>query len=124
MTLAAVKCVCASFTYTAMKDLLEVTNYMLDLQQIHMYNLGLVLGLNQPRLKDMKASDTFRDDVIAAWLRREDQVNERGVPTWKTLVTALRHPRVNQNGVADKVVEEKCITSKHAADTRTSHVSD
>ena len=100
----------ASFTYPAIKDLLEVTNYMLDLQQNDMYNLGIVLGLNQPRLKDMKASDTFRDDVIAAWLRREDQVNERGVPTWKTLVTALRHPRVNQNGVADKVAKEKHVT--------------
>lgn len=100
----------ASFTYPAIKDLLEVTYYMLDLQQNDMYNLGLVLGLNQPRLKDMKASDTFRDDAIAAWLRREDQVNEKGVPKWMTLVTALKHPRVNQNGVADKVAEEKHVT--------------
>ena len=33
-------------------------------------------------------------------------MNEKGVPTWKTLVGALRHPRVNQNGVADKVAEK------------------
>ena len=66
-------CVLAtSFTYTALKDLLEVTNYILDLQQNDMYNLGIVLGLNQPRLKDRRASETFRDDVIAVWLRRED----------------------------------------------------
>ena len=62
-------CVLAtSFTYTALKDLLEVTNFVRDLQQNDMYNLGIVLGLNQPRLKDMRASETFRDDVIAAWL--------------------------------------------------------
>lgn len=62
-------CVLATFfTYPAIKDLLEVTDYLPDLQQNDMYNLGLVLGPNQPRLKDMKASDTFRDDVIAAWL--------------------------------------------------------
>ena len=48
---------------------------MLGLQHIDIYNLGLTLGLHQPHLKEMKTSEMFRDDVIAAWLQKEDEVN-------------------------------------------------
>ena len=51
----------------------------------------------------MKDSDTFLDDVIAAWLRREDHVEQRGMPTWKVLVEALKHTRVKQNGIASDI---------------------
>jgi len=30
-------------------------------------------------------SDTFKEDMIAAWLQKEDQVTRRGLPTWETL---------------------------------------
>jgi len=56
----------------------------------------------------MRESETFRDDVIAAWLQKEDQVIRRGVPTWDTLVKALKDRRVNQTGVADKIAAERC----------------
>ena len=52
----------------------------------------------------------FRDDMIAAWLQKEDQVIKQGVPTWETLAKALRHPRVNQTGVAKKIEAEKNVT--------------
>ena len=39
------------------------------------------------------------DEMVAAWLRREDYVSED--PTWRALVTALR--RVGQAGVAETV---------------------
>ena len=58
----------------------------------------------------MASSETFRDDMIAAWLQKEDQVTKRGVPTWDTLVKALRDRRVNQTGVADKIETEKVMT--------------
>ena len=58
----------------------------------------------------MKDSETFRDDMIAAWLLKEDQVTAQGVPTWETLVKALRHPRVNQTGVAERIEAEKNVT--------------
>ena len=57
----------------------------------------------------MKDSETFRDDMIAAWLQKEDQVIKRGVPTWETLVKALRHPKVNQTGVAERIESEKIV---------------
>ena len=60
----------------------------------------------------MRDSETFRDDMIDAWLQKEDQVTERGKPTWDTLVKALKHPRVNQAGVANKIEEEKINRTK------------
>ena len=58
----------------------------------------------------MKTSETFRDDVIAAWLQKEDQVLKMGIPTWETLFKALVHPRVNQTEVASKIVADKNVT--------------
>ena len=57
----------------------------------------------------MESSETFREDMIAAWLQKEDQVTRRGLPTWKTLVRALRNDQVNQNGVADKIATDKNV---------------
>ena len=94
---------------TAIDDLVDVTSYLLNLGSTHIYNLGLTLGLNQPHMKNMMGSQTFRDDMIAAWLQREDQVIRRGVPTWRTLVRALRDRRVNQIGVADKIAADKNV---------------
>ena len=71
--------------------------------------MGLTLGLHYDHLKNMKDSETFRDDMIAAWLKKEDQVTKQGVPTWETLVKALRHPKVNQIGVAEKIETEKIV---------------
>ena len=76
---------------------------MLDFGKNDSYNLGLELGLNQPHVKNMRDSDTFRDDVIASWLQKEDRVVKTGEPTWNTLARALRDPRVNKAEVATKI---------------------
>ena len=55
----------------------------------------------------MRDSDTFTDDMIDAWLQKEDQVIKKGKPTWETLVKALRHPKVKQIGIAEKIETEK-----------------
>ena len=55
----------------------------------------------------MESSETFRDDMIAAWLQKVVQVTKRGVPTWETLVKVLRDRKVNQAGVADKIETDK-----------------
>ena len=68
-------------TYTTIDDHLEVTGYLPDLTQAHIHKLGQTLGLYHRHLKSMR--DSFIDDVIYVWLRK-------GVPTWKTLVKALR----------------------------------
>ena len=84
-----------SFIHVAIGGLAQVTDYLLSLSNINIYNLGLILGLHQHHLKEMKTSEAFRDDMIAAWLQKEDQVLNKGIPTWKTLVKALRDPRVH-----------------------------
>ena len=101
------------FIHAAIGDLVQVTDYLLDLQHLDIYNLGLTLGLHQPHLKEMKTSETFRDDVIAAWLKKEDQVLKRGIPTWKNLAKALRDPRMNQAGIATQIETNKNQDGMH-----------
>ena len=52
-------------------------------------------------------SGTFLNDVIAAWLRKEDYVKENGEPSWTTLVNGLKHCTVKQEGIANKIEQEK-----------------
>ena len=98
-----------SLIHSAIGDLAEVTDYLLDLQHDDIYNLGLTLGLYYPHLNKMETSKRFRDDVIAAWLQKEDQVLKMGIPTWDILVKALKHPRVKQTVLANKIADEKPI---------------
>ena len=59
----------------------------------------------------MMHSETYREDVIAAWLRRQDDVDQkRGIPTWRTLVEALRDRQVGQEGIARIISTTKNIT--------------
>jgi len=84
--------------------LIEITDYLFELNKTHIYHLGLVLGLSHHRLKDMKDSETFLDDMIAAWLQKVDRVE---VPTWQSLVKALKHQRVKQTGIASEIEKDK-----------------
>ena len=89
-------------------DLLDVTDYLQNMEKTHIYNLGLVLGLRHNKVKTMMDSATFLDDVIAAWLRKEDKVSEKGEPSWTVLVNALKHPRVGQIGIGNKIALAVC----------------
>ena len=92
------------------EDLTDITDYLLPLEKTHIYNLGLVLGVSQRKTKAMMDSSTFLDDVIAAWLRREDQVKKKGEPSWTVLVRALEHPRVGQCGISQNIRKEKGLS--------------
>ena len=59
----------------------------------------------------MGDSETFRDDMIYAWLQKEDRVLKRGLPTWGSLVKSLRDGRVNQTGVAEKIENDKTLAT-------------
>ena len=97
-----------SLPFSGEDDLLDVTDYLHNMDKTHIYNLGLVLGLTQTKVKNMKeTSDTFLDDVITAWLRREDKVPEKGEPSWTVLVNALIHRRVGQTGIANDIAKDK-----------------
>ena len=88
------------------EDFLDITEY-LDMEKTDVYNLGLVLGLSQHKLKANIDSKSFLDDVISAWLRKEDQVIKRGEPSWAVLVAALKHRRVDQTGIASNIAKDK-----------------
>ena len=90
-----------------MDHLDEVSEYFYRLDKNQLYNLGRSLGLDYIKLKEIKDSITFRDDIIAAWLRREDKVMKKCPPTWENLVKALRTEQLGQNGIADKIIEDK-----------------
>ena len=69
--------------------------------------MGGALGLDFVNLQKMK---NFPEDMVAAWLRREDYVLKMsGEPTWRSLVQALT--TVGQGGIA-KDIEEAIVSSQ------------
>ena len=67
----------------------------------HICTVGGALGLSYSKLRKMTK---YPDDMVAAWLRREDFVmSMSGEPTWRTLVKALR--KVGQEGTARGIEE-------------------
>ena len=89
-------------------DHFDITEYLTDLDDAHIYHLGIVLGLTVLNLKAMQRTPvSFLDDVISAWLRQENAVAQRGPPTWRTLAKALRHKRLGQEGIAAKITQDK-----------------
>ena len=92
---------------SATEDFLEITEYLIDMPKTDVYNLGLVLGLSQHKVAANMDSKTFLDDVISAWLRKEDQVIKKGDPSWTVLVSALQHRRVGQTGIACSIAKDK-----------------
>ena len=89
------------------EDFLDITEYLIDMEKTDVYNLGLVLGLSQHKLMANIDSKSFLDDVISAWLRKEDQVIKRGEPSWAVLIMALKHRRVGQTGIASNIAKDK-----------------
>ena len=93
----------------AEEDLVDIAEYLAGIGKAGILNLGLVLGLSYDKLKANMNCDTFLNDVIAAWLRKEDFVKKKGEPSWTTLVNALKHPTVKQEGIANKIEQEKVL---------------
>ena len=81
--------------------------YLTEIEKTKILKLGLVLGLSHAKLKASMDSEIFLSDVIAAWLRKEDYVEEKGEPGWNTLVNALKHSTVKQEGIAKKISRDK-----------------
>ena len=82
--------------------------YLIGLGKPEIYKLGLVLGLSHTKLKAGMDSDTFLNDIIAAWLQKEDYVKKKKEePSWTTLVIALKHSTLKQEGIANKIAQDK-----------------
>ena len=91
--------------------LLEITNYLQGLEKTDLYNLGIVLGLSLNRvtyLQERYSCLEFCDNIVNCWLQRVDGVDAMNmVPSWRNLVLALKHPRVGQTGLADRIAKER-----------------
>ena len=56
----------------------------------------------------LRKMTTYPNDMVAAWLRREDFVlDASGEPTWRSLVKALR--KIGQEGIARDIEEERKV---------------
>ena len=85
-----------------MKDHYFITRCLGDLDNEQIVQVGLALGMNYAKLKRMSS---LPEDMVAAWLRREDDVLEAsGVPTLKALSEALKD--VGQTGLAMKIQKQ------------------
>ena len=76
------------------------------------FELGLLLGILQPTLA--KIENDHRDDVVrclqeclTCWLRRVDQVDENGRPSWDVLVSALK--KMKENYLAENITRTSMI---------------
>ena len=103
-------CICKLYSLPpAEEDLVDIAEYLTEIGKAEILKLGLVLGLSHHKIKALKDSDTFLSDVIAAWLRKEDYVKKKGEPSWSTLVNALKHCTVKQEGIANKIAVDKTV---------------
>ena len=83
-----------------MRHHFKVSQSLKDLPNEDLITLGGALGLSFPKLKKMR---DLPSELVAAWLRKEDNVLECGKPTWRLLATALKD--IGQNGVAKSILQ-------------------
>uniref|UniRef100_A0A1X7U6B5 Death domain-containing protein n=1 Tax=Amphimedon queenslandica TaxID=400682 RepID=A0A1X7U6B5_AMPQE len=85
---------------------------ILDHLPYHMwYELGLQLGLYQPRLEDINEDNNGNSkecfiQCMSAWLRGEDKVRKKGGPSWLSLATAL--DMIEENSIAAYIRDKYC----------------
>ena len=91
--------------------MVDVSDYLIHLKKDQIFQLALLLGLHAvPTLDKIQDTPNFLNDMLAAWLQGQDDVNKRGGHTWRALEKALRHPSMNQNETANKIEREKSHT--------------
>ena len=71
----------------------EISGCLQKLDKTHIFDLGMTLGISDSKLTEMMDSPSFAEDIITAWLRREER---RGAPSWVTLISALTDLLVKQ----------------------------
>ena len=91
----------------AIDDLFEVKMFLRNL--IDWQSLGLALGLLYPTL-EMIAKEKHGNigeckmEMLAAWLKKEDNVPQKGDLSWLVLQSALR--RMGENELADRITQD------------------
>ena len=109
-------CVCDEFLYNCAHvytgiddDFTDIARYLCHLNTDELEMLGRILGFSDATVTNYKESNLtkYRGSIIKAWLTKQDRVAEKGGPYWSTLEKALRDPLLGQNGIADKIRNEK-----------------
>ena len=83
-------------------DVLEVVDSVSDWKR-----LGLTLGLlSKPTLSDIEIDRHYKQedcriDMLTAWLQQQDNVTQKGVPSWSVLKAALK--RMGEHETADGI---------------------
>ena len=90
-------------------DHCDITDYIWGLDKTQLHHLGMTLGISFKRLNTMRGSDIFCDELVNAWLQKVDNVAKKGLPSWKTLVTALRNEKLGQTDLANKIARDKNV---------------
>ena len=86
-----------------MGNLFEISQYLKDMSDNQLIDLGRALGLHFSSLQRMK---DLPNELVAAWLlRQEDVLETSGEPTYERLAVALE--KIRQNGLAKDVREQK-----------------
>ena len=88
------------FTTAGIDDLDQVMKAVHDVNP--WFNLGLALGLRQPRLQSIRSQHQTRDhkrEMLTSWLNQDDSCR----PSWKDLVEALRSRNVECHPVANEI---------------------
>ena len=88
----------------AISDLLDVVVAVHNLTDWKL--LGLQLGLQYSTLMKIKSDqrdviDDCKMEMLSAWLQQQDDVSQRGVPSWPTLKIALR--KMGENAIAESI---------------------
>ena len=102
-----VQCDSGTPLYTGIDDLVMVKRFLKYFNDWQ--SLGLELGLLYPTLE--RIEEEQRGDVnkctmkmLAAWLQRQDNVSQVGVPSWSVLQTGLRN--IGENELADTITTQ------------------
>ena len=86
-------------------DLNDVLNELVDFND--WMKLGLALGLYFPTLDKIEQSrgsdvDRCKMEMLHSWLKKADNVERKGGPTWRQLISALE--KIDK-ALADKITE-------------------
>ena len=90
---------------TGINDLANVKRSLKDL--VDWQSLGLELGLHYTTLKKIeeeqqKVISKCKTEMLAAWLKQQDDVAKTGVPSWLTLKAALVN--IDEKKLANSIV--------------------
>ena len=91
-------------------DISEISGCLQKLDKTHILDLGVTLGISHSKLTEMMNSQNFKEDVVSAWLQREEQ---KGTPSCVVLITALTDLLVKQEGISSEIIRTSDETSQN-----------